>query len=145
MMPSSYVYRLYDADDNLLYVGLSDIPDRRSKTHKHRKDFSAPPARTTITEYASREEAAAAERTAIETELPLHNITYKPGGRPARSYADGFVMSISDVASYLGIQRDSVRALMRRRKIKLVDGYPRSQVESIERTQGRRTDLENKD
>lgn len=37
---------------------------------------------------------------------------------------------------------ESVRALMRRRKIKPVAGYPRSQVEAIERTKGRRTDLE---
>jgi predicted GIY-YIG superfamily endonuclease len=140
-MPSSYVYRLYDADDNLLYVGLSDVPEKRTKTHKHRRDFSAPPVRTTLTEYASREEAAAAERAAIESELPLHNITYKPGGRPPRSYPGGLVMSLSDVAEHLGIKSESVRALMRRRKIKPVAGYPRSQVEAIERTQGRRTDL----
>jgi hypothetical protein len=52
------------------------------------------------------------------------------------------MMSISDIASHLGIQYESVRSLMRRHKIKLWRGYLRSQVEAIERTQGRRTDLE---
>jgi hypothetical protein len=55
------------------------------------------------------------------------------------------VMTVQEVADYLGIKPDSVRALMRRRGISRASGYPRSQVEAIERTQGRRTDLENKD
>lgn len=52
------------------------------------------------------------------------------------------VMTLQEVAEYLGIKPESVRALMRRRGITRVAGYPRVEVEAIERTKGRRTDLE---
>lgn len=139
----SYVYRLYDADDNLLYVGLSDVPEKRTKTHRHRRDFSAPPARTTLVEYASREEAAAAERAAIESELPLHNIEHHPLRGPRAYGEDSEIMTLEDVARHFGIQHESARKLLARRKLK--QGYPRADVEALQRAKGRRTDLENKD
>ncbi len=52
-------------------------------------------------------------------------------------------MTLQEAAEYLGIQRESARRLLARHGVK--HGYPRSEVETIERRKGRRSDLENKD
>lgn len=68
------VYRLYDAADRLLYVGLSMSPHGRFEKHK-RKPWWRDVERTEIEWFAGREAAKAAERSAIHHENPLHNIT----------------------------------------------------------------------
>lgn len=50
------------------------------------------------------------------------------------------LMTLQEVADYLGIKPESARKLLYRRKLK--HGYLRSDVQAIERTRGRRTDLE---
>lgn len=68
------LYRLYDADEVLLYVGISADPDKRWKGHElysgrwwHRV------ARTGIEWHADRFLALAHEFLAILREKPLHN------------------------------------------------------------------------
>jgi CRP-like cAMP-binding protein len=51
------------------------------------------------------------------------------------------VMTLQEVADYLGIKPESARRLLRRRQIAGVSGWLRSDIENLERTQGRRTDL----
>jgi hypothetical protein len=56
------------------------------------------------------------------------------------------LMSREEVAELLGIAPESVRSTLRRYGIHHVSGWPRSEVEAIERAgQGRRTDLEAKE
>lgn len=50
-------------------------------------------------------------------------------------------MTLQEVADYLGIKPESARRLLRRRQIAGVSGWLRSDIENLERTQGRRTDL----
>lgn len=66
-----FVYRIYDADDVLLYIGATSNLQRR--THEHK---SQTPRMTTWTaqEYPTRQEAFAAERQAIAAENPEVNI-----------------------------------------------------------------------
>lgn len=72
------LYRVFTADDRLLYVGISMGPATRIKQHHGEKPWWAEAHRIELEHFDSREAAAAAERQAIKSEKPLHNIS---GGR----------------------------------------------------------------
>jgi len=76
-----YVYRLFDSDDTLLYIGASQEPQGRLVAHC-RKTWGSAIASMTEEEYLTRGLALAAEREAIESEEPLHNFLYHPHPRP---------------------------------------------------------------
>jgi predicted GIY-YIG superfamily endonuclease len=67
------VYRLYDEDGHLLYVGCSRTPKRRIAAHRVRPWWSAV-ARTDVQQFATRDEARRIETEAIQNENPRHNI-----------------------------------------------------------------------
>lgn len=70
------LYRLFDADDVLLYVGISKSGLMRLGQHLTEKPWASDVARTTIEWFTSRSEAAAAEVAAIVTEKPRHNVMH---------------------------------------------------------------------
>lgn len=71
------VYRAYDAEERLLYVGISMNLDGRLT--KHRRTAWWPlVAEITVQWFDGRELAKSAERAAILNENPLYNIT-RPG------------------------------------------------------------------
>ena len=68
------VYRLYNADGVLLYVGMSNAPKRRWSGHVNEgKTWWPDVARKTVEWYESQDDALAVEAEAIWTEHPLHN------------------------------------------------------------------------
>jgi predicted GIY-YIG superfamily endonuclease len=67
------LYRHYDEDGRLLYVGISLDVLKRIQQHRG-SSWSRDITYIAIEGYASREAAEAAERVAIETERPLYNI-----------------------------------------------------------------------
>lgn len=71
------IYRIFDADDVLLYVGQTANTEVRFRDHR-RQRWCPPDARFVVTEYATRGEALAAEREAIATERPLRNKIWRP-------------------------------------------------------------------
>ena len=72
------VYRFYDAEDRLLYVGVTSSLGVRFGAHS-RRDWWSDVARNTVEWYDTRAEALAVEMRAIDTEAPLHNVA---GGTP---------------------------------------------------------------
>src|SRR5262245_53731705 len=72
------LYRHFDINGRLLYVGISLTVLARTRAHRA-SSWAKNIAFIAIEQYASREAAEAAERTAIETERPLYNIA---GARP---------------------------------------------------------------
>jgi predicted GIY-YIG superfamily endonuclease len=68
------VYRLFDADDRLLYVGCSGDLNKRLRDHRCKTDWFPAVARTTVEAFPTREEALAAELEAIHSEAPAHNM-----------------------------------------------------------------------
>jgi hypothetical protein len=75
---STFVYRLFDADDRLLYVGISCMPGMRVSAHKRRR-WGHLIARVEAGEsYPTEAEARTAEKRAIETEDPTFNIVHSP-------------------------------------------------------------------
>lgn len=80
------VYRFYAPDGWLLYVGMTVNPEVRFAFHRHAAVWwkLAEPARTTVTWYDTRADAAAAETAAIDQEKPEWNIVGKDGYRGGR-------------------------------------------------------------
>lgn len=71
------VYRLYDADDSLLYVGSAYDPAERAKAHE-RTDWWPLVARREDEWHDSREAAYDAELRAIAKGAPAHNVVGTP-------------------------------------------------------------------
>ncbi len=90
---TAVVYRLFDADDVLLYIGLTENFDLRLKGHLHPTNTSGrvPHWREivagydhhTIEEYPDRLSASAAERIAIHAERPPLNVRFNRDATPA--------------------------------------------------------------
>lgn len=68
------LYRFYGADGTLLYVGITKDPGRRFIQHGSSKDWWRNVASIQIEYLDSRDDLASAEREAIRSELPRHNI-----------------------------------------------------------------------
>lgn len=73
-MTGAAVYRLYDADNDLLYIGSSKELPQRYKDHARSKPWWPDVRRRTETWYETRQQAYGAERKAINTERPRYNV-----------------------------------------------------------------------
>lgn len=67
------LYRFYGPGGELLYVGIAMNPVVRWQTHRRGTSWWSLARFITLEHFASRDEAAAAELEAIESERPLHN------------------------------------------------------------------------
>lgn len=72
------LYRFFDADGKLLYVGISNNWTQRLKQHYKDSPFFEQARHITLTHYKTREAVEAAEKLAIETEGPVYNKAYNP-------------------------------------------------------------------
>lgn len=78
------VYRLYDEDGELLYIGSSYDPARRCKEHQE-KGWWPQVAQRTVVWHKSREAAYEKEAKAIKAERPRHNQASTPEYADRRS------------------------------------------------------------
>jgi predicted GIY-YIG superfamily endonuclease len=72
-MADASVYRLFDAEDRLLYVGSTKCVERRLGQHRSAQPWFGDVTRTEVEEFPSCEAALEGELEAIRQELPLHN------------------------------------------------------------------------
>lgn len=68
------LYRHFDKDGKLLYVGVSLSTMKRLSQHKKASHWFNEITSVTIQKYKSRQEALDAERSAIIEENPIHNL-----------------------------------------------------------------------
>lgn len=124
-MTRTALYRHYDAEGQLLYVGISDCLSERDKQHAATSHWHARVSKTTTIWYDTRLDALAAEREAIRHEKPMHNIQ-----NVAREVCDpveqgvfrrGFMAAmassgagISEIAAGSGVSRDVINKLIAR-------------------------------
>ncbi|MEU9245679.1 GIY-YIG nuclease family protein [Streptomyces sp. NPDC048385] len=103
------LYRCFDANDELLYIGISR--DYRARWEQHRK--SSPwwrnVALRTVEWFDDRVSAERAERTAIKTEGPKHNIRH---ARPARLAAGRPHRTLSDLYADRPLTRSQARRIL---------------------------------
>lgn len=71
------LYRLFDSEGELLYVGIAGNPGRRFEQHKEDKPWWGDVANVRLEHFETRHEAADAERVAIQSEMPRHNKTHR--------------------------------------------------------------------
>jgi hypothetical protein len=70
------LYRLYDSTDSLLYVGIAEDPKKRWGEHAADKPWWSDVSRRDVEWFAGRDLAEDAERLAIASEGPLHNVRH---------------------------------------------------------------------
>lgn len=85
-MAGMNLYRLFDADDRLLYVGISLHAIQRATEHRRDKPWWPLVARMEFEhlEVESRADAEAIEREVIAVERPVYNVAHHPERRPTR-------------------------------------------------------------
>lgn len=79
------LYRLYDANDVLLYLGITFSPQARWEQHRNRTHWFHQVARKEVEWYPTRSAALAAEEKATALETPLHDSSWRKtndGDRP---------------------------------------------------------------
>lgn len=84
------LYRHYDEQGLLLYVGISHNVITRLEQHRDDSHWFSKIANVTIVWFETRAEAERAEREAIKSELPLHNSVYMPKTKRAKRRKVGF-------------------------------------------------------
>ena len=111
----SHLYRHYDKDGLLLYVGMSINLTSRTECHLSHAKWSKDIDYIKVEKYKTVAEARKAEASAIKKENPKHNIVHSPSIKrmdDSASYAFKKLKSIygSDdyVAKALGITRQAV-------------------------------------
>lgn len=75
------LYRMFNRDGVLLYVGITNDPKERFKAHGGEKSWWSEVANVTVEHLPSRQHLQAAESNAITNERPLYNIV-----RPVGAY-----------------------------------------------------------
>lgn len=75
------LYRHFDGENALLYVGISLSTFTRLSQHRDHSQWFKKVARVSIEHFPTREEAIAAEKKAIKTEAPMFNIAHKKTAR----------------------------------------------------------------
>jgi predicted GIY-YIG superfamily endonuclease len=95
------LYRFFDANDQLLYIGITNDIPARFGAHSRDKALTWWPAavRHTIEWLPTRDEAAIAEVDAIKAENPLYNLSHVRAGK-LRSASGGKWISPEDMEAY---------------------------------------------
>jgi hypothetical protein len=70
------LYRFYDAQDRLLYVGITSVGPQRWANHEAHKDWWVLVVRTTVEHFPDRVSAGKAEKAAILAEQPAQNVVH---------------------------------------------------------------------
>ncbi len=105
------VYRLFDADRNLLYVGCSGHVDARLRQHEVEKPWWPDVQHRTICWYDSHTDALLAEKQAICDEGPRHNRRDSP--HQARRRGDPLVYRTGGIEIKLRLPPDLYEKLRR--------------------------------
>jgi excinuclease UvrABC nuclease subunit len=68
------LYRFYDAEGSLLYVGITKFFEPRLKQHYKNAEWFFETAHVRLEHYQTRQEVELAETRAIQTERPRYNL-----------------------------------------------------------------------
>ena len=101
------LYRHYQADGALLYVGVTNSPERRAAQHQKSSVWFAAVKHTTIEWFNERSVALIAEKAAIAAERPVHNLHSAGKTNGAAAFIDA--AGKDDLAESLGVTFAAVR------------------------------------
>ena len=120
-MSRTALYRHFDADNRLLYVGITCDLSSRNAAHERGAEWFPQVSTTTVQWLDDRDHAAALEAVAIRFEAPKHNRDFQPSERridraapsPARSIIEKWTCR-RDLADDLGVDIFTVHKWHRR-------------------------------
>jgi predicted GIY-YIG superfamily endonuclease len=78
----TYVYRLFDNEGRLIYVGCTHDPEARIAMHRNKAWWAPQIDRIKIKVFPNRQAAIEAEAKAIQEENPRWNINHRSYGQP---------------------------------------------------------------
>lgn len=110
------LYRMYNAEDDLLYVGLTWSPSARFPQHRDDKPWWIEVATIRLESFATRAEVDAAEAVAIQAEGPRYNraprtppkITNRRHPQHTFAASDELWEGFGEVAGLLGTDRSKL-------------------------------------
>lgn len=102
------LYRFWDADGRLLYIGITEMPEKRWAAHAGTKSWWSEVARKDLEWFENREDARAGELAAIRTEHALHNVADSPWAPKSRELHDN--EAPAGAGRLLGFLVDRVKA-----------------------------------
>lgn len=76
------LYRFWSADGELLYIGITNDPHERFRSHRATKPWWRAVATITLERHPDRTTLAAAEQKAIRDEGPTYNVTHANQSTP---------------------------------------------------------------
>lgn len=82
-MKTHILYRAYDENYTLLYIGITANPGVRLRKHAEGKDWWAQVASIQLQHFKTRDALEEAERKAIAAESPVFNTQHNPNRREA--------------------------------------------------------------
>lgn len=74
MTHNNILYRMFDSEGRLLYVGITMSPQIRLRDHRIQKPWFSEVVQIALEHFGSREELEAAERSAVRVESPRYNV-----------------------------------------------------------------------
>lgn len=100
-MTKAAVYRFYDADDVLLYIGMSQCPFKRSVDHARTAVWYFDVVYMEVEWFKCEDLAHLAERVSIDRERPIHNTLHRHSARklartPDQKYLVGKFTNLPD-------------------------------------------------
>lgn len=121
---STTLYRHFDSNDNLLYVGISLSAYERFKQHLSQSGWSIQSIKMTMQHYNTREEALIAEKDAIINERPIHNKVHNTKYKGI-SILDGVYERLDKLATHINNDKNpiTVKEEFNRRIKKWMDQY----------------------
>lgn len=102
MSERTALYRLFDADEVLLYVGISKRFGQRWEQHARMQPWWPAVTSQTVRWYPSRGDAEQAEKVAIHDERPIHNRRDSPWMARPRDDGTGFEVTLRELSSRTG-------------------------------------------
>lgn len=108
-MARTALYRHFDAEGRLLYVGISDCLSARDKQHAATAKWHGDVVRTEAEWLNSRDDAVLAEARAITREKPTHNVHWIADGDKAAVRQIVGELGAEVICRKLGVTRHSVR------------------------------------
>lgn len=105
------VYRFFDAEGGLLYVGMTLSYESRLSTHKSASPWWPRVARIELERFDTRREAMRAEFRAILGECPEFNVQGQPAeaGHPFRMMRQGAMLSREELAEAADCGAETIR------------------------------------
>jgi len=103
------LYRHFDKNDNLLYVGISVDPLNRLKDHKQQAIWFEQISRVDIEKFDNRKDVIRAEIEAIRNEAPVFNVKYNNPIKP-KTNIKSKIKGRKTAQTYIGLGPEAIEA-----------------------------------